>query len=136
MIYKPTKDDIERIKRAAARESVPHVGIGAVLLEPGIRYNTERDDIQQHMNILLVSNDPDWADTDLFDLGLWADFRKGVELTGRGDADVDFYIYGRGGLHGNHELLGNVTIEVRAGKLVRIFGYGNSSDYFNIKESI
>lgn len=124
--YKPTQEDADRIKQAAAREG--QISLGAVLLEPGLR-NGPKEVVS--MNPLVVTDDPDWNDTDLDDYGTWAEFRKGVELTPDGRGVVDFYIRKRGDEY--KDLCGNVTIEIEDGKLVRIYGYGNSGDYFNAK---
>ena len=129
MIYKPTKADIEIIKAAAARESVPRVSVGAVILEPGYRYNTKRQSLES-INIALVSDDPEWNDTDLSDYGQWSEFRKGILLTDDGRGIVDFYIRKRG--DPDHELLGNVTIRIEGGRLVKVHGYGQDAVYYNI----
>lgn len=125
--YIPTPEDVAAIKAAASRESVPHVGLRSILLEPGIRHNTESDR-GQSINIALVSDDPDWNDTDLVECGYWSEFRKGIELTAAGRGIVDFYIRRRDP-SGYGELHGNVTVEIANGKLSRIYGYGNASDY-------
>lgn len=129
MRYVPTKEDCDKIKEAASKESSPGISVGAVLLEPGLRSGPKPG---EDMNILLVTDDPLWNDTDLYDYGTWAAFRKGVDLTPEGKGVVDFYIRRRFDEYG--DLHGNVTIEIDGGKLVRIYGYGNKSDYFNIKE--
>lgn len=121
MIYKPTKEDVAIIKAAAARESVPRISEGAVILEPGWRGNTKDDAKPSSMNIMLVTDDPDWSDTDLVDYGEWSEFRKGVELTPDGHGIVDFYIRRRGDAYG--DLHGNVAIEIRSGKLAKVYGY-------------
>jgi hypothetical protein len=126
MKYIPTQRDIDLIKSAAAKEAVPKISLGAVILEPGLRSNT-KSARGESVNVLLVSDDPEWRDTDLYDYGAWADFRRGVPLTDEGGAVVDFYIRRRG--DPSHDLHGNVTIEVRGGRLTRIFGC--LRDYFN-----
>lgn len=128
MRYVPNKQDIQRIKEAAAREAVPRLSVGAVLLEPGERVGPKGSNI----NVLLVTDDPDWNDTDLDDYGQWSKFRKGIELTPAGRGIVDFYIRRRGDEYA--EIHGNITVEIVDGKLARIYGYGNTSDYFNVKE--
>jgi hypothetical protein len=128
MKYVPTKEDIAMIKAAAAREAL--ISVGAVLLEPGYRYCTDEGwEGEGQMNIALVSDDPHFNNTDLADYGTWAEFRKGIDLTADGRGIVDFYIRKRGDQYS--ELLGNVTIHIRDGKLVRIHGYGPNTDYFN-----
>lgn len=129
MKYVPTKDDCNIIRNAAAKEAVPRISVGAVVLEPGYRYNTD-EDRGEAFNIALVSDDPDWNDTDLSDYGTWAEFRGGFELTPGGHGIVDFYIRRRGDVY--HELCGNVVAIIENGKLVRVHGYG-TADYFNVK---
>ena len=121
MKYIPTKQDVDAIKKAASRESSPHVPLRSIILESGVRYNTESDR-GESINIALISEDADWNDTDLADMGYWDDFRKGIELTADGRGIFDFYIRRRDP-SGCGELHGNVTIEVADGKLSRIYGY-------------
>lgn len=118
MIYKPTQAEADIIKRCAAREA--ELRVTQVRLEPGIRCG--ESGAQPSMNIALVSNDPDWNDTDLFDHGRWADFRAGVPLTDDGRGIFDFYLYSR---DPDSDLLGNVSAYVENGRLVRVHGYGN-----------
>lgn len=129
--YKPTKEDIERIKRAAAREG--ETSLGAVLLEPGYRWCKTNPDAGAAINIATISQDPTWNDTDLSDYGEWSEFRNGVELTDDGRGIIDFYIRKRGDPY--KDLLGNLTIEISEGKLSRIYGYGGKPDYFNVREA-
>ena len=129
MNYKPTKADIEIIKAAAAMESVPRVSVGAVLLEPGYRHNTKRPS-PESINIALVSDDPEWNDTDLSDYGQWSEFRKGIPLTADGRGIVDFYIRRRGDQY--QELHGNITIRIEGGRLVKVHGYGQDAVYYNL----
>lgn len=130
--YVPSKEDIDRLKAAASREAVPRCSVGAVLLQPALRCHKDQPDREAAINIALVSDDPEFNDTDLSDYGAWQDFRRGIPLTEDGRAIVDFYIRRRFDEH--DELLGNVTIEVTGGKLARVYGYGNKSDYFNVGE--
>ena len=126
MHYIPSQADCNIIKQAAADESTPSISFGAVILEPGIRVGPKGE----NMNVLLTTDDPKWTDTDLGDYAYWKDFRAGVELTEEGHADVDFYIRRRN--DSNSELYGNVTVEIRNGRLVRVYGY--PGEYYNIKE--
>lgn len=124
MKWKPTPRECELIKKAAAREG--RASVNSVLLEPGIRCNTVDDSknadvLGGEYNIALVSDDPEWNDTDLVDYGEWAGFRKGVTLTEDGRAIVDFYIRKRGDEWA--ELLGNVSVYYSGGKIERIHGY-------------
>lgn len=115
MRYIPSQADCNIIKAAAAKES--GMRVGCVSLQPGCRSGPKGHDL----NVLLVTDDPKWNDTDLYDYGDWPEFRKGVELTESGDATVDFYIRNR--FDEWKELHGNVVAEIKAGKLVRVYGF-------------
>ena len=127
-IWKPTKAEVDAIKQAAAREA-GRVPVGAVILDPGMRYNTKDNGKNEGacqtprglLNIALVSDDPEWNDTDLNDYGAWADFRAGVLLTEDGRAIIDFYIRRR--FDEDKDLLGNVTVYYAGGQITRIHGY-------------
>lgn len=122
MLWKPTAAECKAIKEAAARSAVPRVSVAAVLLEPGIRHNIDSDR-GTSINIALVSDDPEFNDTDLHDHGSWAEFRRGVPLNAQGKAVVDFYTRRRNDEWG--DLLGNVTVWYEAGKgIVRMETYG------------
>jgi hypothetical protein len=124
MKFKPTAAQLKIIKEAASRESSPHIPVGAILLEPGIRFNTEKTTVPHcHMNIAFVTEQPNdgWNDTDLDDYGMWSEFTKGVELTDDGRGIFDFYIRRRGV---DGDLCGNITVNVVNGKLWYIDGYG------------
>lgn len=123
----PTKREVELIKLAASQESGPHVKVGALALEPGVRCNLEDEArntaawaIQAYpINVALFTDDENWDDTDLDQYGTWDQFRQGVALTEDGRAMVDFYIRSRF----DPELCGNVTVYYADGKLTRIHGY-------------
>lgn len=126
-IWKPTSEQCKLIKRAAALEA--KIPLGAVLLEPGERFN-EHDNAKNiaaesipygDLNIALISDDAEWNDTDLLDYGLWASFRAGVALTPDGRAIVDFYIRKRFDPHS--DLNGNITVRYEGGRITQIKGY-------------
>jgi hypothetical protein len=110
----PTGEECRIIRRTAANE---YQRGGSVLLEPGIRFNTEQDGRPRSINIRLVSDHPDWDDTDLDDYAPWDAFRKGVELRDGNDALVDFYVRELG----DRELLGNVQAEFDSRGLVAVY---------------
>jgi hypothetical protein len=102
-------------------EAEPKINKAAICLESGIRYNT-KDGREGSINIALVTDDPEWADTDLHDYGSWLEFRKGVELTPEGRGIFDFYIRSRGDK--SCQLCGNIIVHVVKGKLALITGSG------------
>lgn len=119
MRWRPTPAEVKLIKQAAAREA--RIAFGSVILEPGYRYNTDDSTRPVSLNIALVSDNPDWEDTDLSDYGPWADFRGGVDLTADGRAIVDFYIRKRNDSWA--ELHGNISVTYAEGRIQRIRGY-------------
>lgn len=125
-VWKPTQAECDLIKQAAALESMPRVSVGALRLEPGIRYSLTPGNNRQSMNIATLTDREDWEDTDLADFATWQQFREGVPLTEDGRAIVDFYIRPRSG----DDLLGNVVAIYEGGRLVAIHGCGRSGrDY-------
>lgn len=118
MKYKPTPADARIIRKCAERSA----GYGRVEICPGERYNIEgKYPNVRNFNIALLSDHPDWTDTDLWDNAhAWSDFRRGVVLTDDGRGIFDFYVYGPLGHH--KELQTNVTAYYERGKLVRVEG--------------
>ena len=115
-LYKPTAEE-KRIIRDCARRSAD---CRNVEINPSTKIN-ERGDT--HMNVAMISDDPDFGDTDLDDNAFtWRDFTKGVEMTADARAIVDFYVYSRGR---DAELKTNVTVYVERGRLVRVDGTCN-----------
>jgi len=117
--HKPTSEEKRIIRRCAEKSA----GYGRVEICPGSRYNVETGagECGINFNIALVSDDPEWADTDLWSNAFtWRDFTKGVELTPDGRGIFDFYVYGPLGYH--KELQTNVTAYYEGGKLVRVTG--------------
>lgn len=127
MKFKITQADADILKMAAAIESCPGIPISAIILEPGWRHNTEDRSKPSSMNMALVSDDPEWNDTDLDEYGTWREFRKGVDLTEDGRGIFDFYIRRRGDQY--HELHGNVVLHVANGVMVKVTGYGQGGDH-------
>jgi hypothetical protein len=122
-VWKPTQTECTFIRAAAGKEA--RMNPRNLVLEPGIRGHLTRN-IEPQMNIALISDDPEWNDTDLDDYGSWADFRRGVPLTKAGRAIVDFYIYGKGKYE---QLEGNVSVYYENGNITRIHGYGSPDEY-------
>lgn len=96
-VWKPTQVECNLIRAAAKVECYGK----AVKLEPGRRYSQVDGSLSESMNVLLVDNSADWAESDLASTVDWQEFRKGVELTVDGRAAVDFYCYDREGLVSN-----------------------------------
>lgn len=118
-IYKPTAEEKQLI-RACAQQSA---GYKSVEINPSTKISLNDGRIE--MNVALISDDPDFGDTDLFDNAYrWSDFVKGVEMTSDGRAIVDFYVYNRGR---DPELKTNVTAYVENGRLVRVEGTGDGT---------
>lgn len=122
MKHKPTKEEARIIRECAERSA----GYARVEICPGTRINIEKDNSETHMNIAMVSDHPDWDDTDLFSNAFtWSDFTRGVELTDDGRGIFDFYVYGPMGHH--KELQTNVTAYYERGRLVRVDGTCNGT---------
>lgn len=132
-IWKPTQAECDLIKRAASLESEPKVSVGALRLEPGIRYNLNEGPYLQTINIAALSSGKAMEETDLADFGTWAEFRAGVKLTEDGRAIVDFYIVPRSeamAQRTGERLLGNVVVFYEGGQITQIRGMGTTGpDY-------
>ena len=63
MQFKPTQAECRAIKYAAALEA--GIKETMVLLEPAYKCNTQDSTKPGHMNIALVSDDPEWRDTEI-----------------------------------------------------------------------
>lgn len=84
-------------------------------IEIGERHNVEQDR-GTSINILAVTDDPDWDDTDLYTTRDWAEIRKAIPVTEDGRAILDFYIYEFDG----GDLVCNAQAEIDAGGLLAI----------------
>jgi hypothetical protein len=122
--HKPTPDE-KRIIRDCAKRSA---GCGRVRIEPGYRYNMNdptRNEGPDDLNIALLSDQPDWEDTDLADTTDWETFCKhGFQWAEGQRAIVDFYVYSTGD---RGELETNVTAYWENGLMVRVDGTGNGT---------
>lgn len=115
----PTPDECQVIRDCAQRSA----GRRAVRIEPGSRVSLETGDFA--LNVALISNDPDWENTDLHDFISWKFFRRdGFEFTADGRAIIDFYVYSVGK---DGELETNVTAYWDDGVLVRVDGTDNKN---------
>lgn len=92
--YTPTNRDLKRIENYAFKTAGIHTGY----LEISRRVNVDAPDYNPEINILLISNHPDWEDTDLWDsydnLFTWL---TDVEMTDDGRGLFDFWVYDLGG---------------------------------------
>lgn len=120
MKYKPTKEDCAIIRNCAKRSA----GCARVELRLGKRYNTDKGDHDIQSNIALLSDDPHWEDTDLWDHTEWKYFKRGVTMTDDGRGIFDFYVYGPVGAH-DCELQTNVVAYYEGNKLVRVTDTGD-----------
>ena len=101
---------------AASRES--GYSKSRIFIEAGLRINTDKPKAE-NINVALISDDPDWNDTDLADFVDFATVRKGVTLTDNGTAIVDFYIYTKGD---DGQLQSNITVHYSDGAIIKIEG--------------
>lgn len=110
--YKPTKDELRIIRDCAMRGAKTK----RVEVNPSTRYNLATKKVS--MNVALISNDPDFGDTDLEDNALdWRFFVRGFELTDDGRGIVDFWVYSKAE---DGELKTNVTAYWERGRMVRV----------------
>lgn len=116
--FRPSAADLAAIREAARREA-KFERVGQVMLEVGRRQSLVSGETS--INFALISDDPDWQDTDLDDYEPWTAFTRGVELTPDGRGLFDFYIRRRGDRH--LELHGNISIAIAGGRLTTISGY-------------
>lgn len=131
--FKITHAEASILRECASRESQPPIPVGRVKLEPGIRFNTEHPSKPRSMNIALVSDDPNWIDTDLHDYASWRQFTAGIDLTEDGRGIFDFYIRRKADSY--LDLFGNISAYVENGKLVRVQGYSNQKTLWQLNEA-
>jgi hypothetical protein len=106
----PAKHELRAIRDYARFAS----GKGLIRIEPGIRCN----DVDENVNIKLLTDDEDWGDTDLSGFMSWYDFKRhGVELTEAGEAEVDMYVSSVGPYA---QLETNIQVHYAGGRIVRM----------------
>lgn len=99
--YVPTKAERDVIKKVAYKLSRRNGnGTRGVHIEPGERYNLDDRKRGLSINLRIVSDDPNWNDTDLNQTLPWTYFSKGFDLSEKGEAEIDFYLYEK--LFGDH----------------------------------
>ncbi len=99
--YKPTKAEVSIIRSVAYKLSRScGNGTRGVHIEPGERFNLEDPSKPKSINLKLVTDHPTWDDTDLNQTVPWSWFSNGFELSEKGEAEIDFYLYEK--LFGDH----------------------------------
>lgn len=104
--WKPSKTQCELMLQAAAL--IAGKGVGAIFLEAGLR----GDNSETSMNELLLND----GETELYGFITWANFKKGVQVTEDGRAEVDFYI--RPKRAGEDNLISNMSVQVLDGEIM------------------
>ena len=119
MKFKPTSEQKKIIRACAAKSA----GERRVEICASTRVSLITG--KQHMNVAMISDEPDFEDTDLYDNAFkWSHFTRGVELTELGRGVFDFWVYSVGQ---DAELKTNVTVYVEAGYMVRVEGTCNGT---------
>lgn len=122
---KVTKSDLRIVRREIEAIAKSNRGKPPFTVFIGARYNTDKGTSHfdtTHMNVLLVSDDPHWEDTDLADNSIsWDVMRGELETTPDGRAAYDFWIYERGlPGEGHGDLVCNAQAYFDAAGLARI----------------
>jgi hypothetical protein len=87
-----TPADIKTLRAQVERVAKRHSRSRRFKIEIGERHNVEQDR-GTSINILAVTDHPDWDDTDLYMTREWDLIRKDIPMTDDGRAILDFYIY-------------------------------------------
>lgn len=125
-IWKPSKAEKQAIRDYAA-QCHGIAGGNGVTLEIGKRYNIDGKTDVESINGNLVTDCPNWDDTDLADHVSWTEFCNGVELDSNGMAKIDFYVYSKG-RYG--ELEGNIqAIVALVDGVPTLRGFGSTMHY-------
>ncbi len=110
-VWKPSKSQCATILQAAAL--IVGKGVGSIFVDAGLRF----DDEKESLNWLLLGEE-----TDVVDFVSWSEFKKGVQLTDDGRAEVDFYIRPKNVRDTN--LLSNLYVQVLDGEIVYLTEHG------------
>jgi hypothetical protein len=107
--------DVATLRACAEREARRHSGARKFKIEIGERYSLNGRG--KATNIRLISDDPEWNDTDLNTTRDWGEIRSPIELSAKGEALLDLYIYERGD---GADLVCNVQAEIDAAGLAAV----------------
>lgn len=113
-IWTPNKKEMKKIRAFATQEAGQ-----PIFLEVGKRVNLHTGNIST--NIAIITDDPDWEDTDLYECVDGSYFEKGVELNKDGKAIIDFYLYS----NPDEELISNLTVTYENDQIISIVGTRN-----------
>lgn len=116
------KDDLARLRRAAAIEAEPKVAEQHITLDV-IKYaNLDDDQRPEDINRYVVN--PSGSDqTDQADILPWRYFTSRARLDENGNGRFDFLIYNR---YDREELRGNIVLMIENGQVASIHGYGDT----------
>lgn len=98
IMQKPSQADIKVINTLARQLVRKLGGHGSIDIRVGVKCNISKGLENTNMNILLVTDDPDWNDTDFYDTIDFSWFIRGFETTTDGRGLFDFYLYDDEGL--------------------------------------
>jgi hypothetical protein len=99
-------------------------GLRKVYLAAGERYNIDKGTDDTNINIAMLTNDPGWEDTDLYDNSTYLEELIGKEIEEKdGKVLIDFYIYSDKTECGSYvDLESNVDLTWMNGKIVAAYG--------------
>ena len=100
--------DVRQLREVAERIARRHSSAARFAIEIAERVNLTTGD--SALNILAISDDPDWADTDLYTTYPWSRIRERHVLAD-GRALFDFYTYERPGIGEPGDLVCCVQVE-------------------------
>ncbi|MCG2841274.1 hypothetical protein L6Q21_09805 [Sandaracinobacter sp. RS1-74] len=112
-----TATDIGCLRRAAEQIARRHSGARRFAIEIAERVSLVSG--ESALNVWAISNDPDWADTDLHDKHSWRRIRERHVLAG-GKALFDLYIYERRGIGEPGDLVCCAQAELDADGLLAV----------------
>lgn len=121
---KISSNDLKTIRRVSVKEAKRYSSAPLFAIFVGVRYNTAKGkEYKVSMNIALISDDPDFSDTDLFDNTVRFSELRGndLEITADGRAIYDLWIYEQQiGEKDHGDLVCNTQAYFRNGELIRV----------------